>query len=86
METVPVNARRLISQSIVYIHNDSVAKLDINLWAGPLVVDTNDGPLISIRGGIDPGNVPIEIDILGCSQLGGEASQKKEIQLGHDGS
>jgi hypothetical protein len=81
-----MNTRRLVSQSVVYIHNDSVTKLDINLWAGPLVVDTNDGPLISIRGGIDPGDVPIKIDILGCSQLGGEASQKKEIQLCHDGT
>ena len=85
METVPVNTRRLVTQSIVYVHNNPVTKFDIHLRAGPLVVDTNDGPMISIRRGIDPGNVPFEMDVLGSDQLGSKASQKQEIHLAHDG-
>lgn len=50
-----------------------------------MVVDSNGGPFIAVRRDIDPGDVPTEVNVLGCGQLGREASKKKEVQLAHDG-
>jgi hypothetical protein len=58
----------LISKTVVYIDDEAVTHDDIDLGARPFAVDTNDRTLITIRGGIDPGNVPIEVDILGRSE------------------
>jgi hypothetical protein len=58
----------LISKTVVYIDDEAVTHVDIDLGTRPFAVDANDRTLIAIWGGIDPGNVPIEVDILGRSE------------------
>lgn len=82
-ESMPVDASRLVAQSVINVDNQSVTDLHINLGAGPLIVDTDHRSLKSVGGGIDPSDVPIEVDVLGCCQFGGQASQEKQIKLAH---
>lgn len=83
VEAMPVDAGGLVAQPVVNIDNQSVSDIHINLGAGPLVVDTDHRSLESVWGGIDPGDVPVKIDVLGRYQLGGQASQEKNIKLAH---
>lgn len=83
VEAMPVDAGGLVPQTIVHVHNQAVPEVYINLRAGPLTVDTNHRALKSIGGGIDPGDVPVEVDVFRCGQLGGPAGQKKQAKFGH---
>lgn len=65
MEAMPVNSRRLISQAIVYIDNEPIAQVGIDNGTGPLVVDPDHGTAKAIGRYPDPGDVPIEMNILG---------------------
>lgn len=85
VEAMPVDAGGLVPQTIVHVHNEAVPEVYIDLRTGPLTVDPNHRALKSIGGGIDPGDVPVEVDIFRCGQLGGPAGQKKQIQFGHSG-
>lgn len=83
VEAMPVDTSGLVTESIVNVDNDSVSNFHINLGAGPLIVDTDHRSLESVGGGIDPGDVPVKIDVLGRYQLGGQASQEYKIKLAH---
>jgi hypothetical protein len=67
---VPVDSRGLVSKTVVDINDELVAQVHVDLWAGPLAIDTNDWAFKPIRGGINPSEVPVQVDVLGC----GEAS------------
>lgn len=64
--TVPVDRRGLVSKTVVDIDDELVTQVHVDLWAGPLAIDTNDWAFKPIRGSINPSQIPVQVDILGC--------------------
>ena len=75
-EAMPMDASGLITEAIVYINNHTVTNVHVNLGTRPLIIDNDNRSFKSIGGGIDPGDVPFKMDILGRYQFGGKASQE----------
>ena len=64
-----MDARALIPQAVVEIHNQSITQVDINLRTWPFSIDTNDWTLVAIGRRVDPGHVPLEMDVFGVAVL-----------------
>lgn len=67
VEAMPVDTSGLVAQTIVHVYDQAITDVHVNLRARPLAIDTDDGSLESIGGGVDPGHVPVQEDVLSCS-------------------
>ena len=72
-----MKTRALVSELIVDIDNYSITNIRSHGWDGPLVVDTNDRPLVHTIGiCLHPSNV--EIVGYGISRNEGDMADRKE--------
>lgn len=67
---------RLVSKGIIHFNDDTVAHVDIYLWARPLAVDANNRPRKAIGSCINPSDIPVVVNNL-SENPGGKAKEKK---------
>lgn len=84
-KTMPVQARGLVSEPIVNVHDDLVSFVGLKGGNGPLVVDAHDrAHMETIRISKHPGDVVIKIDRVGVdrSQPGLKKQQPRHKKIG----
>lgn len=74
---VPVNAGRLIAERVGDMCDDGVVDIDVERRRRPLPVDGDDGPRVAIRSGVDPADIPVDLDSLG-QRRGRKAERKRK--------
>lgn len=67
VQSMEVKSGGLVAQLVDQVDNDRVTHRALNLGAGPLSVDTDDGPAETVRCCGNPGDIPVVSDSYGPS-------------------
>jgi hypothetical protein len=59
----------LIPQAVFDIDNEPVTDVHVYLGTWPFTIDADDRSFESIRGGIDPSNIPIQVYVFGGDKM-----------------
>ena len=59
----------MIPQTVFDIDYEPITHVDVYLGTWPFAVDADDRSFESIRGSIDPGNIPMQVNIFGGDKL-----------------
>ena len=81
MYAVPMNGGALVTQSVMYVYDQLVAKYGLHFRAWPFSIDANDGTLMSpIRIGHHPADRPVIFDDSGDRAPGCKKEARNEVK------